>query len=64
MLWWFPCPSGPMHAIDADTDGILMHTCTYIQIPIYTCQYLCIHAHIRIYLLIHAHTCTYPTPPT
>ena len=33
MLWWFPCPSGPMHAIDADTDCILMHTCTYIQIP-------------------------------
>ena len=66
MLWWFPCPSGPMHAIDADsdTDGILMHTCTYIQIPIYTCQYLCIHAHIRIYLHIHAHTCTYPTVPT
>ena len=44
MLWWFLCPSDPMHAIDADTDGILMHTCIYIQIltiPTYT--YIQIH---------------------
>jgi hypothetical protein len=33
MLWWFSCPSGPMHAIHADTDDILTHTCRYIQIP-------------------------------
>ena len=32
MLWWFSCPSGPMHAIHADTDSILTHTCRYIQI--------------------------------
>jgi hypothetical protein len=44
MLWWFPCPSGPMHAIAADTDGILMHTCIYMHIltiPTYT--YIQIH---------------------
>ena len=33
MLWWFSCPSGPMHAIPADIDSILTHTCKYIQIP-------------------------------
>ncbi len=33
MLWWFSFPSGPMHAIHADTDSILTHTCKYIQIP-------------------------------
>jgi hypothetical protein len=41
MLWWFPCPSGPMHAIHADTDSILTHTCKYIQIP--TDTYISIH---------------------
>ncbi len=33
MVWWFSCPSGPMHPIHADTDGTLTHTCRYIQIP-------------------------------
>ena len=26
-LWWFPCPSGPILVIHADTDCILTHTC-------------------------------------
>ena len=59
MLWWFPCPSGPMHAIDADTDGILMHTCIYIQIltiPTYTYVYMHIYAYTYAYMHIHAHT--------
>jgi hypothetical protein len=41
MLWWFPRLSGPMHAIHADTDSTLTHTCKYIQIP--TDTYISIH---------------------
>jgi hypothetical protein len=41
MLWCFSCPSGPMHAIQADTDSMLTHTCKYIQIP--TDTYMSIH---------------------
>ncbi len=35
-LWWFPCPSGPILAIHADTDQICSDTYRYIQIPTYT----------------------------
>ena len=35
-LWWFPCPSGPILAIHADTDQICTDTYRYIQIPTYT----------------------------
>jgi hypothetical protein len=41
MLWWFPCPRGPMHAIHTDNDSLLTHTCKYIQIP--TDTYISIH---------------------
>jgi hypothetical protein len=30
-LWWFPCPSGPILAIHADTDQMCTHTYRYIQ---------------------------------
>ena len=55
MLWWFPCPSGPMHAIPADTDGILMHTCIYMHIltiPTYTYVYMHIYAYTYTYMHI------------
>ncbi len=32
-LWWFPCLSGPILVIHADTDCILAHTCIYFHIP-------------------------------
>ena len=35
-LWWFPCPSGPILAIHADTDQICTHTYRYIEIPTHT----------------------------
>ena len=76
MLWWFPCPSGPMHAIAADTDGILMHTCIYMHIltiPTYT--YIQIHTgsdkiptavtylhDTAWFLQIHEDTCIYALP--
>ena len=49
-LWWFPCPSGPILAIHADTDMIPTHTCSYTLIPANT-QYT------YTYMQIPADTC-------
>jgi hypothetical protein len=35
-LWLLSCPSGPMHAIHADTDHILTHMCKRMHIPAHT----------------------------
>ena len=65
-LWWFPCPSGPIHAIHADTDPIHIHTCQYAWIHAntkYTSQYMQIPADTCRYIQIPTHTCTYMQYP-
>ena len=69
-LWWFPCPSGPIHAIHADTDHIHIHTGQYTLIPAnteYTLKYMqiwLIHVDTYRFLHMHAYTCNTPTPQT
>jgi hypothetical protein len=39
-LWWFLCPSAPIHTISTDTDNIAAYTCILMLIPIYTYTYM------------------------
>jgi hypothetical protein len=66
-LWWFLCPSVPIHTIHADTDNIPAYTDISMHIPIVytlgrkqntycsiipdTVRFLQIHVNTKIYLL-------------
>ena len=39
-LWWFLCPSAPIHTIHTYTDNIAAYTCILMLIPIYTYIYM------------------------
>ena len=39
-LWWFLCPSAPIHTIHTYTDNISAYTCILMLIPIYTYTYM------------------------
>ncbi len=77
-LWWFLCPSAPIHTIHSYTDNISAYTCILMHIPKYTYIYIDIHIKYTLggkpytycsiiptrYNLIPTDTCQYTHIPT